>query len=406
MLYSELFGKTIRQFPKDSTSINAKLLARGSFVDQLMSGSYTLMPLGLRVVKKIEGIIREEMNAIGSQEVLMPLMHPKAIWNETGRWETARKVMYQFEKDGREYALSFTHEEIVLDLVRKHAQTYRDFPIKIYHFSTKFRNEKRAKSGVLRGREFLMKDLYSLHTTKADLDKFYGEIAKSYLKTFKRIELDAKYTEAAGGVFTKDHTHEFQVLAANGEDTIYYCDSCEFSENVEITKVKKGGKCPKCKSGSVNSGKSIEVGNIFRFGSHYSEKMNVMFTDQDGGKKPAFFGSYGIGTSRLLGAIVEVHNNKEGIVWPKSVAPFDVHLINLESGEAESVYDKLVKSGLDVLWDDREISAGEKFADADLIGIPFRLVVSKKVGKGKVEIKARSSEKVSVVNSSEVAGAL
>src|SRR3989344_5863273 len=335
------------------------------------------------------------MNATGAQEILMPLVHPKSIWNETGRWETAREVMYQFKKDDKEYALSFTHEEILLDLVRKHIKTYHEFPAKLYHFSTKFRNELRAKSGLLRGREFLMKDLYSVHTSSEDLDKYYFEVAESYRKVFKRVDLDTKFVEAAGGVFTEGHTHEFQVLCETGEDTVYWCNACDFAENKEITKIKAGDKCPKCKKGKIIESKSIEVGNIFRFGTVYSEKMNVLFADKNGERKPAYLGSYGIGLTRLMGTLVEVYNDDKGIIWPKAVSPYEVHLVHIEDPNTESwakeVYEKLTK-------------AGEKFADCDLIGIPIRLVVSKKVGKGRIEFKKRDQAKIETISFDKVIG--
>src|SRR3990167_1215415 len=217
MRYSALFPKTIKDTPSEEVSTNAKLLLRAGFIDKLMAGSYSLLPLGRLVERKIEQIIREEMDRTGAQEVLMPLLHPKSIWNETGRWDSAKEVMYQFKKDDKEYALSFTHEEIVLDLVRKHVQTYRDFPVKIYHFSTKFRNELRAKSGILRGREFLMKDLYSIHESEEDLDKYYWEVKDAYLRVFERLGLDVVVAEAGGGVFTESNTHEFQVISPSGE---------------------------------------------------------------------------------------------------------------------------------------------------------------------------------------------
>ena len=408
MKYSQLFGKTQRQTPKDETSVNAKLLIRAGFIDKLMAGSYSLLPLGFRVVGKIEQIIREEMDKVGAQEILMPLLHPKAIWNETGRWETAKEVMFQFKKDKKEFALSFTHEEILLDLVRKHVQTYHEFPLKLYHFSTKFRNELRAKSGILRAREFLMKDLYSVHTAEKDLDKYYWEVADSYLKVFKRVGLEAKIVEAAGGVFTRSHTHEFQVLSEAGEDTIYWCDSCDFAKNKEIAQGKSGEVCPKCKKGKIAESKSIEVGNIFRFGTVYSEKMNVTYTDRDGKKKPAYLGSYGIGVTRLMGTLVEVSNDEKGIIWPEQVTPYQVHLLVISDksqviSQAQEIYQKLQKAGIEVLFDDRkDVSAGEKFADCDLIGIPVRLVVSDKTGKGKVEWKERDKGKVEILTIDEV----
>lgn len=405
MKYSQLFAKTEKGKGKEDLSVNAKLLTRAGFVDQLMSGSYTLLPLGLRVVKKIEQIIREEMNQTGAQEILMPLLHPKEIWNETGRWETAKEVMYQFKKNEKEYALSFTHEEIFLDLVRKHSFSYKDYPIKLYHFSTKFRDELRAKSGILRGREFIMKDLYSLHTTKEDFEKYYEEIKKVYLKIFERLGLKTIVTEAGGGVFTKNVTHEFQVLSETGEDEIIYCEGGDFSQNVEIAKVKEGKQCD-LGHGPLKKAKAIEVGNIFPYDQEYSKKMNVKFIDERGKEGYPYFGSYGIGLTRNMGAIVEVSHDDRGIIWPSSVAPFDVHLVHVEDPgteqTVEKVYNELVKQGIDVLWDDREdVSAGKKFATADLIGIPVRLVVSKKT-QAKVEFKRRNEEKVQLLSLQEV----
>lgn len=405
MRYSQLFGKTKKEAPKDEVSVNAKLLQQGGFIDRLMSGSYSLLPLGRRVERKIEQIIREEMDKTGAQEILMPLLHPREIWDETGRWEKAKGVMYQFEKNDKEYALSFTHEEIFLDLVRKHLQSYRDFPIKLYHFSTKFRNELRAKSGILRCREFIMKDLYSLHETQEDFDKYYEAIKKTYVQSFKRMGLSVMVTKAAGGVFTGNRTDEFQVLSDAGEDEIIYCPGGDFAENMEIATVKPGKECD-LGHGPLVLAKAIEVGNIFPYGQEYSKKMNVTFTDRDGKKQYPYFGSYGIGPTRVIGTIVEVHHDDKGIIWPKSIAPFDVHLVHVEDpgteGKVKKAYQELKDAGIDVLWDDREeISTGQKFADADLIGIPVRLVVSKKTGD-KLEFKKRNENKTELVTVQEV----
>lgn len=403
MRYSQFFGKTTKTEPKDTVAVNAKLLTRGAFIDQLMSGSYTLMPLGLRVVKKIENIIREEMNATGAQEVLMPLLHPKEIWNETGRWESAKEVMYQFEKNEKEYALSFTHEEIVLDLIRKHTTTYRDLPVKIYHFSTKFRNELRAKSGILRGREFLMKDLYSAHLTAEDLDKYYWEVKDAYLRVFRRLGLKAKVVEAGGGVFTDAHTHEFQVEASSGEDTVYYCSNCDFAQNDEIATVKEGDKCPNCE-GIIKSGKFIEIGNIFRFGTVYSQKMGVTVTDDRGQQQLLHFGSYGIGLTRMMGVLAELFHDEKGLIWPENVAPFKVYLVSIgKNEEAEKLYQTLKDKGVDVLYDDRENkSVGEKFSDSDLLGIPYRVVLSQKQENGMVELKKRIDNQPQILPETEL----
>ncbi len=376
---------------------------RGGFIDKLMAGSYTFLPLGWRVYQKVEEIVRSEMNAIGGGEVLMPLLHPKDVWNETGRWSDrgVKEIMHQFKSaDGREYGLSFTHEEIFLDIVRKRSLSYKNLPVKLYHFSTKFRNEPRAKSGLLRGREFIMKDLYSLHATEEDLDNFYWQAAGAYLRVFERLGLKkVKVVEASGGVFTSGHTHEFQVIHPVGEDTIYYCTKCDWAHNKEIHIHKVGAKCPEC-GGEVETASSIEIGNIFRFGTVYSEKMKVNFKNADGGLRPAYLGSYGIGMSRLVGVLAEVFNDDAGLVWPESAAPFKIHLVSLGGAHpaAEKIYGQLAKESVEVLWDDRDESPGVKLSDADLIGAPYRVVVSNKtLEEESVEIKKRSGGKANLV---------
>ncbi|OIP57406.1 MAG: hypothetical protein COX79_00415 [Candidatus Levybacteria bacterium CG_4_10_14_0_2_um_filter_36_16] len=400
MLYSKLFPKTIKEAPADEVAVNAKLLLRGGFIDKLMAGSYSLLPLGKRIERKIEQIVREEMNDTGAEEILMPLLHPKSVWNETGRWDKADEVMYKLEKQDKEFALSFTHEEIFLDLIRKHINSYKDLPIMLYHFSTKFRSELRAKSGILRGREFLMKDLYSAHTSQEDLDNYYEKVKETYLKVFKRFGLSSVVTEAAGGVFTDNVTHEFQVVAETGEDEIIYCPGGDFSQNMEIIKEpeKLEGKQCDLGHGPLQKVKAIEVGNIFRFGTAYSEKMNVSFVNDKGEKQYVYLGSYGIGITRMIGVLAEVFHDDRGLIWPESVAPFQFHLIGIGESGAEEVYKKLTEKGFEVLYDDRDIGAGEKFADADLIGIPTRLVVSPKTGAGKVEVKKRNEEKTEIVS--------
>jgi len=401
MLQSQLFPKTRKEAPKDAESINHKLLVRGGFIDQLMSGSWTLLPLGFRVVTKINQIIREEMNAVGAQEMLMPLLNPKSIWEETGRWDKAKEIMYQFEAGDKWFGLAFTHEEIVMDLLRKNINSYQDLPVAVYHFSTKFRKEVRAKSGILRGREFLMKDLYSAHVSEIDMTDYYNKVKDAYSKIFKRIGFDFRITEASGGVFTDKHTHEFQVLAEGGEDTIYYCGKCDWGANKEIFEGKSGDKCPDCGS-PIKEAKAIEVGNIFPLGTWFAERMRVYYTDDKGLKKPVWFASYGIGPTRVMGALVEVGHDDRGIIWPKSVAPLDVHLVELPGAKnAKKVYESLTKNGFDVLWDDRKVPAGEKFADADLIGIPVRLVLSERNGD-KIEWKERTSEKPELLSLDEV----
>lgn len=411
MKYSQLFPKTIKQAPVGAESVNHQLLVRGGFMDQLMAGSWTLLPLGYRVVSKINQIIREELNATGAQEMLMPLLHPKEIWAQTGRWDNkdVQEIMYQF-KDirGREFGLSFTHEEIVMDLLHKHISSYKDLPVKIYHFSTKFRNEPRAKSGILRGREFMMKDLYSAHASEEDMWKYYNQVKESYLKIFRRIGLDAKVVEASGGVFTKNTTHEFQVISPVGEDTIYYCQNCDFAQNKEVFEGKEGDSCPRC-GGKIIEGRSIEVGNIFPFGTEkYAQMMKVSFKDKNGKEELVHFASYGIGSTRLMGTLVEVFHDERGVIWPESVAPYQVHLVGLDledkeiQAKAEKIYKLLEAEGVEILFDDRlGVSAGEKFADADLIGIPYRVVISKKT-EDKLEVKKRNEKNTEFLSSEEM----
>jgi prolyl-tRNA synthetase len=409
MRQSQLFPKTRKEDPKDAESVNHKLLVRAGYIDQLMSGSWTLLPLGLRVVTKINQIIREEINAVGGQEMLMPLLHPKEIWSETGRWDKADEIMYKLtDNRKKEYVLSFTHEEIVMDLLRKNITSYQDLPVGVYHFSTKFRNEPRARSGILRGREFMMKDLYSAHVSESDMMDYYDKVKGAYVKIFKRLGFDFKVVEASGGVFTEKRTHEFQVVNANGEDTIFACDSCDYAVNKEIFEGEESGICPKCKKGKIGQLSGlVEVGNIFPLGTWYAERMRVYFTDKDGGKKPVWFASYGIGPTRVMGTLVEVGHDEKGIIWPKAVAPFDVHLIEISnsktqiSNKCEQIYQKLNDQNIDTLWDDREVGPGQKFADADLIGIPVRLVVSERNGD-KIEWKERSKEESELLDFEEV----
>lgn len=401
MKYSQLFGKTLKEAPHDEISTNAKLLIRGGFVDKVSAGVYSYLPLGKRVVDKISQIVREEMDAIGGQELLLPVLQPKVNWQKTGRWESL-DILFKVKSENGEFALGPTHEEIVVPLAQHFIFSYNDLPKSVYQIQTKFRDEPRAKSGLMRGREFLMKDLYSLHVNEEDLDKYY-EIAKgAYVKVFKRLGLEALEVEASGGTFSK-YSHEYQVLCDSGEDIIYYCPKGHFAQNKEIIEDKVD--CPEC-GGKLVEAHAVEIGNIFKLMTKYSEPFGFVYTDGKGGKKPVIMGCYGIGISRLMGVIAEIKNDDKGLIWPKSVAPFDVHLVHVEDPSTEAwakeAYEKLTAAGVDVLWDDREdVSAGQKFADADLIGIPVRLVVSKKVGEGKVEWKERGSEKWEVVSLEE-----
>ncbi|MBI4059367.1 proline--tRNA ligase [Candidatus Microgenomates bacterium] len=412
MRYSQLFGKTIRQDPKDEVSVNAKLLTRGGFIRKEVAGVYNFLPLGLKVLNKITNIVRDEMNKAGGQEILLSALQNKASWEKTDRWNNFDALFKVKSRQETEYALGPTHEEVVVPLVGQFISSYKDLPLYLYQIQNKFRDEARAKSGILRGREFLMKDLYSFHTTEEDFEKYYERMKEAYSAVFTRCGLDAILTEASGGAFSK-FSHEYQVITEAGEDEIIYCAGGDFSQNTEIAEVAAGKECD-LGHGPLKKVKTIEVGNIFPLKTKFSDAFGLTFKDKDGSQKSVIMGCYGIGISRLLGTIVEVHNDDKGIIWPKSVAPYDVNLIELKSQMAngkttsqnlklsgELVYEKLREVGIEVLWDDREdVSAGEKFADCDLIGIPVRLVVSAKTGD-QVEWKNRGEEKTELISIEE-----
>lgn len=397
MRQSQLFTKTIKDLPKDETSYNAQALIRAGFIDKVAAGAYSYLPLGKRVLDKICTIIREEMDAAGGQEILMTSLIPKDNWNTSGRWATF-DVLFRLESDGREYGLGATHEEVVSPLAKKFVLSYRDLPFGIYQIQTKFRNEKRAKAGLLRGREFLMKDLYSFHAKQDDLDAYYDRMIQVYRRVYERLGLgDITYlTYASGGSFSK-YSHEFQALAEAGEDWIYICDKCRLAINKEIIADQKA--CPNCGNVDLHEEKAIEVGNIFKLGTKFSEPFELKYKDQDGQEQLAVMGCYGIGPSRIMGTIVEIYHDEQGIIWPAPIAPYRVHLISLNENERSSeIYASLQEAGYEVLYDDREVSAGEKFADADLIGCPYRLVVSKKtLASDSVELKERKMSQGEIV---------
>ena len=407
MRLSQSFAKPLRQAPAGADAVNAALLIRGGFIDQLAAGIYSFLPLGWRVLRKVEQIIREEMDAIGGQEMEMPALHPPAPWEASGRWtdKEVRSVMYQFEdQSGKPYGLGFTHEEIIAAIGKQHIQSHKDLPLAVYQIQTKFRNEPRAKSGLLRGREFLMKDLYSFHQSEDDLDEYYEKVKAAYLKIYERLGLDAWVVEASGGVFT-EFSHEFQVFSEAGEDTVYYTEDRKFAQNAEIFKGKAGDK----KDGQViKEGNAIEVGNIFKLGTRFPEAAKVNYLDADGKRQTPIMASYGLGPSRVMGTIVEVSHDGNGIIWPESIAPYQVHLLNLGGDDdvksaAEKLYDDLRAADIEVLYDDREESAGVKFNDADLIGIPNRVTVSHKTfDQQSAELKRRDSEQTELVGLKDI----
>lgn len=405
MKYSFLFGKSRKTLADDIQAVNHRLLVQGGFVDQLSTGIFSWLPLGIKVLRKVDAIIREEMDKLGGQEVAMPALIQKNSWQKTGRWEGVDVLFKTRSQTEKEYGLGFSHEEVVTPLAGQYIKSYRDLPLYLYQIQTKFRDELRAKSGVLRGREFGMKDLYSFHANEGDLYVFYEEVKKAYLRIFSRCGFDhVKISEASGGTFTQKPSHEFNVLTPAGEVDLLYCENCTFSHNAEITTGKAGSKCTKCGQGQLKTGKAIELGNIFDLGSKFAQDFAVFYTDKDGSQKPVIMGCYGIGNTRMVGAIVELHHDERGIIWPENVAPFRAHLITLTGAESagRQVYEKLVSGGISVLWDDRDESAGVKFADADLIGIPYRLVVSAKTGNN-VEVKRRNEAKIQLSEIEKIA---
>lgn len=409
MKQSQYFLKTSKHSPKDDLSVNARLLEQAGFVQKVMAGVYSYLPLGLRVLQKVENIIREEMNAIGANEVLMPAFQPKENWEATGRW-SGFDVLFKIESQhGYQAALGPTHEEIVTPMAQGVIASYRDLPKAVYQIQTKFRDESRAKSGLMRGREFRMKDLYSFHATEEGLASYYQTVAGAYKRIFERLGIPALYVEASGGTFSK-YSHEYQVETPSGEDVVYVCNTCNLAVNKEIFTDDK--KCTNCNTRDYRETKASEVGNIFELKTKYSDSFGLRFTAEDGSLQSVLMGCYGIGPSRCMGVIVEQHYDEKGIIWPESVAPYKVHLLSLGADEdvkkkADQLYDQLISAGIEVLYDDRDASAGEKFADSDLIGIPHRLVISAKtLAENSAELKRRGDAESSLIPLEQVVSTL
>lgn len=388
MLFSQLFTKTRKEAPKDEVAKNAELLIRGGFIHKEMAGVYAYLPLGLRVLSRINTIVREEMNGLGAQEIFLTALQNPELWKKTDRWE--QDVWFKTQlKNGVEVGLGWTQEEQIVSLMSREVSSYKDLPLSVYQIQTKFRNEERAKSGILRGREFLMKDMYSFHTSQKSLDDFYEKVKEAYTRIFKRVGIGEKtfFTFAAGGAFAK-YSHEFQTICDAGEDTIYVSQEKGIAVNAEVLTDEILGELWLPRK-SLQKEKAIEVGNIFKLGTRFSVPLGLFFKDEKGEKKPVVMGCYGLGPSRLMGTIVETLSDEKGIVWPYEVAPFQFHLIELSSSDprvhdaARGLHEEAQKAGWSVLYDDRQVSTGIKFKDADLIGIPYALVVSEEtVRKG------------------------
>jgi prolyl-tRNA synthetase len=406
MKQSHLFTKTRREAPKDEVAKNAQLLIRAGYINKEMAGVYSFLPLGLRVMNKVVQVIREEMNSIGGQEVHLTSLQDKKVWEATNRWDDA-VVDNWFKtklKNGSEVGLGFTHEEPLTNLMKDHIRSFRDLPRAVYQFQTKFRNEERAKSGIMRAREFLMKDLYSFNVDDKAHQSFYEEAKKAYVRIFDRLGLGGQtyVTFAAGGSFSK-YSHEFQTLTEAGEDIIYVHEGKRLAVNKEVLNDEVLKDLGISKAELVEK-KAVEVGNIFSLGTKFSDALGLNYKDAEGKNKPVIMGSYGIGPGRVMGTIAELWSDDKGLVWPESVSPFAVHLIALFDTDGavkkatDELYDKLTKRGVEVLYDDRDETAGTKFSDSDLIGIPKRVVISAKTLKDHAaETKDRRTGKVEMV---------
>lgn len=407
MKLSQLFTKTSKTAPADETARNAQLLIQAGFVYKVMAGVYAYTPLGLRVLENIKRIVREEMDAIGGQELIMTNLQPREVWETTTRWsDDVVDVWFKTElKDGTPLGLAWSHEEAIMEMMRQFIGSYKDMPVSVYQFQTKLRNELRAKSGIMRGREFVMKDMYSLHASAEDLDAYYQQVIEAYKKVYDRLGIgkDTFVTFASGGAFTK-FSHEFQTVCDAGEDILYLHRGKNVAVNEEVLDeaIKELG----VGKDELEKVKSAEVGNIFNFGTEKAEQMRMAFTGVDGKEHPIYLASYGIGITRVMGVIVEKMADDKGIVWPESVAPAYIYLARIGDDadvleQADGLYDALTSQGCLVLYDDRESRAGEKFADADLMGIPYRAVISPKTG-GKVELKARTGDSTTLMTAEEL----
>lgn len=396
MRMSQLFTKTSKTAPADEVAKNAQLLIRAGFVYKEMAGVYAYLPLGLRVLEKIKQIVREEMNAIDSNELIMTSLQRKEVWETTTRWsDEVVDVWFKTElKDGTELGLGWSHEEPIVEMLKGYIQSYRDLPVSLYQFQTKMRNELRAKSGIMRGREFVMKDMYSFHATKEDLDAYYEKATQAYVRAYERFGIgqDTYVTFASGGAFTK-FSHEFQTICDAGEDIIYLNRERNIAINEEVVDdaIAELG----ISRDELEPVKTAEVGNIFNFGTQKTDEMGLYYIDQDGQKQSLYIGSYGIGITRVMGVIAEKYSDEKGLVWPEAIAPFLVHIVSIgENGsrEADTLYAELTERGVEVLYDDRAERPGAKFADAELIGTPWRVTVSDRgLEEGLFELTERVS---------------
>ncbi len=406
MKRSQLFVKTLREAPADESARNAKLLIQAGYVYKVMAGVYAYTPLGLRVLENIKQIVREEMNAVNGQELVMTSLQRKETWEVTGRWDSdAVDIWFKSRlQDGTEVGFGWSHEEAIIEMMRQYIQSYKDLPISVYQFQTKLRNEVRAKSGIMRGREFVMKDMYSMHSSQEDMDQYYDTVIAAYNCIYERLGLgDSTFvTFASGGAFTK-FSHEFQTICEAGEDVLYMNQDHSIAVNGEV--LDEASEELHVDKNSLEPVTTAEVGNIFKFGTDKSEKMDFYFTGEDGQRHPIYLASYGVGITRVMGVVIEKCSDDKGLIWPEAIAPATVYLVSIGDieDEARKLYEMLQNSGIDVLWDDRSVRPGEKFADADLMGIPYRVVISPKTLENQVvEYKARTSSETELLSHDEL----
>ncbi len=404
MYQSKLFTKTRKEAPKDEVSKNAQLLIKAGFINKEMAGVYSYLPLGLRVLNNINNIIREEMNILGGQEIFLTSLQEKENWDKSNRWsDEIVDIWFKTKlKNETELGLAFTHEESLTNLMKDHIRSYKDLPIYPYQIQTKFRNETRAKSGIMRCREFLMKDMYSFSKDISEHEVFYDKTKNAYKNIFTRAGLGERtyLTYASGGSFCK-YSHEFQTISEAGEDVIHICPKCHIAINDEI--IKEQTVCPDCNNTDLKQEKSVEVGNIFNLGTKFSETLGLSYLDEKGEKQKVIMGSYGIGPGRLMGTVAELLSDDRGLIWPVGIAPFKVHLIEIGNNDevrrmSQTLYEELREYKIEVLYDDRDLRPGEKFADSDLLGIPLRIIISDKtLISGEYEVKERINGNVSMV---------
>jgi prolyl-tRNA synthetase len=396
MKWTQAYIPTLRQAPADAEAQSHILMLRSGMIKKLISGAYSYLPLGWRTLNKIINIVRREMDAAGAQELLMPAIQPAELWKESGRYDVIKDIMIVYkDRHGSEMIMGPTHEEVIVDIVRKDVSSYKQLPFILYQIQTKFRDEPRPRFGIIRSKEFIMKDAYSFDRDIEGLNKNYEKMYAAYIKIFKLCGLNAIPVEAESGIMGGDVSHEFMIQSPSGEDDILRCTKCSFGTAAH----KKLDKCPKCK-GKLETQHAIEIGHVFKLGTKYSDSLGANFADEAGKQRPIVMGCYGIGINRILAAAIEENHDKDGIIWPLSIAPYQVIVIPTNVADkqiakaAGEIYEALVKEGIEVLLDDRDERAGVKFKDADLIGIPLHVVIGKGLSEGKVEIKDRKTKDI------------